>query len=122
MEAVLEPSPSAVAMAIARIVNAVHPVRIIAFGSRARGRHQPDSDVDLLVLLPRHAQSAGLSADLYEAVGALGFSKDILVSNEEQFERLAASINSVQREAARDGVVLYENGRIDRVAIEKICR
>jgi hypothetical protein len=78
--------------------------------------------VDLLVLLPRHAQSAGLSADLYEAVGALGFSKDILVSNEEQFERLAASINSVQREAARDGVVLYENGRIDRVAIEKICR
>jgi predicted nucleotidyltransferase len=122
MEAVLEPSPSAVAMAIARIVNTVHPVRIIAFGSRARGRHQPDSDVDLLVLLPRHAQSAGLSADLYEAVGALGFSKDILVSNEEQFERLAASINSVQREAARDGVVLYENGRTDRVAIEKICR
>jgi predicted nucleotidyltransferase len=121
-KAALEPTPAAVAKAIERIVRAVHPSRIIAFGSRVRGRHRRDSDVDLLVVLPRDAKKADLSGDLYEAVGALGFSKDILISDEERFEHLTASVNSVQGEAARAGVALYQNGRTDRAAIEKICR
>jgi predicted nucleotidyltransferase len=123
METVLlRPTPATVALAIERIVQAARPSRIIAFGSRARGEYRPESDVDLLVVLPRHVETAGVSSDLYEAVGALGFSKDILVSDEEGFERQAASTSSVQGEAAREGVVLYANGRTDQVAIEKICR
>ncbi len=122
IEAALQPSPAAVFLAIERIVRAVNPTRIIAFGSRARGQHQPDSDLDLLVILPRGAGEAGVAGNLYEAVGALGFSKDILISEEERFERSRSSLNSVQAEAAREGVSLYENGRTDRAAIEKICR
>ena len=123
METVLlRPTPATVALAIERIVQSAHPARIIAFGSRARGEYRPESDVDLLVVLAQAGEHAGLSADLYEAVGALGFSKDILISNEQRLERLDASVPSVQVEAAREGVTLYENGRTDRVAIEKICR
>jgi predicted nucleotidyltransferase len=123
METVLlRPTPATVALAIERIVQAARPARIIAFGSRARGEYRPESDVDLLVGLAQAGEHAGLSADLYEAVGALGFSKDILISNEQRLERLDGSIPSVQVEAAREGVTLYENGRTDRVAIEKICR
>ena len=118
----LRPTPATIALAIERIVQAARPARIIAFGSRARGEYRPESDVDLLVVLAQAGEHAGLSADLYEAVGALGFSKDILISNEQRLERLDGSIPSVQVEAAREGVTLYENGRTDRVAIEKICR
>jgi uncharacterized protein len=123
METVLlTPTPATVALAIERIVQAARPARIIAFGSRARGEYGPESDVDLLVVLPGNSEDPCVSADIYEAVGALGFSKDILISNEQRLARLDASIHSVQVEAAREGVTLYENGCTDRVAIEKICR
>lgn len=98
------------------------PKQIIAFGSRARGQLKPDSDLDPLVVLPRGAGVAGVAAIVYAAVGAPGFSKDILISEEERFERSRSSLNSVQGEAAREGVSLYENGRADRAAIERICR
>src|ERR1035441_7830364 len=32
-----------------RIVEGVHPNRIVLFGSRARGDHRPDSDIDIMV-------------------------------------------------------------------------
>lgn len=75
-----------------------------------------------MVVLPRGAKEDGLAGEIYEAVGALGFSKDILISEEDRFERSRSSINSVQATAASEGVTLYENGRTDRAAIEKICR
>ena len=37
---------------VRRIVERFHPEKIILFGSYARGTAGPDSDVDLLVVLP----------------------------------------------------------------------
>ena len=37
---------------VRRIVNACQPEKIILFGSYARGDHGPDSDLDLLVIIP----------------------------------------------------------------------
>jgi predicted nucleotidyltransferase len=37
---------------IERIVETLHPEEIWLFGSRARGDHRPDSDWDLLAVLP----------------------------------------------------------------------
>jgi predicted nucleotidyltransferase len=36
---------------VERIVAKFHPLRIVLFGSRARGTDTPDSDIDLLVVL-----------------------------------------------------------------------
>ena len=36
---------------VERIVEGFHPLRIVLFGSRARGTDTPDSDIDLLVVL-----------------------------------------------------------------------
>jgi hypothetical protein len=38
-----------------RIVRDFHPLRLILFGSHARGDARPESDVDLLVVLPQVA-------------------------------------------------------------------
>ena len=35
---------------VSRIVEAAHPLRVILFGSRARGEAHPDSDADLLIV------------------------------------------------------------------------
>ena len=40
---------------VQRLVRAVDPDRIILFGSRARGDHRPDSDLDLLLIKPSAA-------------------------------------------------------------------
>jgi predicted nucleotidyltransferase len=37
---------------VRRIVQAVHPLRIILFGSAARGQMGPHSDLDVLVVMP----------------------------------------------------------------------
>ena len=37
---------------VQRIVERFHPEKIILFGSHARGTAGPDSDVDLLVVMP----------------------------------------------------------------------
>ena len=34
------------------IVDVVHPLKIILFGSYARGETNPDSDIDFLVVMP----------------------------------------------------------------------
>ncbi|MFM7675941.1 MAG: nucleotidyltransferase domain-containing protein, partial [Synechococcus sp.] len=42
-------------MAVAAVLAAVHPapLRLVLFGSRARGEARPDSDLDLLVVMPQ---------------------------------------------------------------------
>src|SRR5437868_6343268 len=40
---------------VARLVYALHPESIWIFGSRGRGTHRPDSDFDVLIVLPGSA-------------------------------------------------------------------
>ncbi len=41
-----------VARLVRRVVEEVRPLRVVLFGSRATGTARPDSDVDLLVVVP----------------------------------------------------------------------
>ena len=47
----MQPDQAKLDELVRRIVEAVHPLRIILFGSAARGDWTEDSDVDVLVLL-----------------------------------------------------------------------
>jgi len=49
----MPPLPPGVDAIIGRIINSVHPLRIIIFGSAARGEMAPDSDVDVMVVMPK---------------------------------------------------------------------
>ncbi len=53
MRTTLAKQPPYLAEVIDRIVRKFHPVKIILFGSWARGSAREDSDLDLLVVLPK---------------------------------------------------------------------
>jgi predicted nucleotidyltransferase len=49
---ITRPTSETIDRAVRLLVEAVHPQKIILFGSFARGDETPDSDVDLVVILP----------------------------------------------------------------------
>jgi predicted nucleotidyltransferase len=100
-------TPERIREAVERIVAGSNPLRVIAFGSWARGEHQLDSDLDLAVILDGQStvQSAG---KLYALVSGVRMSMDILASTLAHHEEFGVSINSVHGDIKREGVVLYE--------------
>jgi uncharacterized protein len=97
-----------------RIVRAFRPLKIVLFGSRARGEAQEQSDVDLLVVMP----DAWAGARKREAaVGILGalkdvpVFKDVVVTTPEEIARRGDLAGTILRLALREGRVLYERER-----------
>jgi predicted nucleotidyltransferase len=94
------------------IVPVSHPDRVVLFGSRARGEAQDDSDVDLLVVVPRgfgvgrsRRRELGL---LWRALARFPVPKDILLFSRDEVRQWGASLNHVLGRALREGEVVYE--------------
>lgn len=91
------------------IVARVHPVRVILFGSVARGDERADSDLDLLVVLEHvdRTQRAHLMGQIRLAITAPA-SIDILVTDVEEFEQRKDVNGSIFYWPAHEGEVVYE--------------
>ncbi len=94
---------------VLRIVNVIHPDKIVLFGSQARGEARPESDIDLLVIArstePRHRRSA----PLYGALSDILAPMDILVYSPEEVDEWSQVRQAFVTTALREGKVLYEN-------------
>jgi len=91
-----------------RIVRAYDPVKIILFGSHARGEAGPESDIDLLVVLPEVANKRQAAVAIRRAFTDLPVPKDIVVTTPEEIARRGDVVGTVLRPALREGKVLYE--------------
>ena len=91
-----------------RIVQQFDPLRIILFGSQARGDAGPWSDVDLLVVLPEVANKREAAVAVRRALGSFTVSKDIIVTTPDEIERRGDLVGTILRPALREGKVLYE--------------
>jgi predicted nucleotidyltransferase len=90
-----------------RIVQEFHPERIILFGSYAYGQPRPDSDVDLLVLLPFEGKGFYKSLEILNRLSP-DFSVDLLARCPEDTARRYAEGDPLIREALDRGKILYE--------------
>ena len=91
-----------------RLVQIFQPDRVYLFGSVARGDAGPDSDYDLMIVIPDTApQSMRDSGPAYRALWRLGAAVDLLVWTRSEFDtrlHLRASLPSTIR---REGRLLY---------------
>jgi predicted nucleotidyltransferase len=100
--------PACLPEAIERIVCRFDPLRIILFGSWARGDARPDSDIDLLVVLPEVENKRHTMVEIMRALNGLPASKDVLVTTPDEIRRRGDLVGDVLRPALREGKVVYE--------------
>jgi len=91
-----------------RILSVSAPERIILFGSYARGDFGPDSDLDLLVVMPGVQFPRSESTRLRRALRGLLVPVDIVVVTPQQIERYRNTMGFIYRSAIAEGKVIYE--------------
>src|SRR3990167_8656303 len=92
---------------VKRIVERFNPDQIILFGSHARGTAGPDSDVDLLVVMPVSGSRREKAIEIGVALHGIRIPKDIVVTTPEEFAWRKQVPGTIERPAAKEGVLLY---------------
>lgn len=93
---------------VRRLVDAYRPERIYLFGSHARGDVGPESDYDLLVLVPPSAPEERRESRLaYEVLWGIEAAADVLVATTTYFESRAHLKASLPGTVLREGKLLY---------------
>ena len=90
-----------------RIVQEFQPKRVILFGSYARGNPRPDSDVDLLLLLPFEGKGFRKSLEILNRVNPR-FAVDLIARRPDDTARRYREADPLIREALDHGQVLHE--------------
>ncbi len=90
------------------IAREFRPQKIILFGSHAYGQPTADSDVDLMVVMPKHRRSRRTAADIRVRLGYAGFPLDLLVWTPERLRDWSRAGDSFARDILDRGQVLYE--------------
>ena len=94
--------------AVRRLVEAIHPQRIILFGSRARGTDDAGSDVDLLVICPIRGDRLEMELAMERSLRGMRLARDLVLMSPEEFERERHIPGTIARPATQDGKVLYD--------------
>lgn len=93
---------------VRRLVAAYQPARIYLFGSEARGDAGPDSDYDLLVVVPDDAPPERKRSKLaYQALRGTGTAADVLVCTRSYFEARHHLRASLPGTILREGRLLH---------------
>ena len=89
------------------LVPLFQPDRVVLFGSRARGDHDEDSDIDILVVMPEVGNHWDMAVAMRRALRGVRVPKDVLVLSRSEYavERLIPG--SLAYPAEHEGTVLY---------------
>ena len=89
------------------IVEAVHPLKIILFGSSARDKANAESDIDVLVVMPEGVHCRRTAQLLYRKIKGLGVPFDILVATPSALEKHKDNIGLIYRTILQEGKEIY---------------
>lgn len=106
----LQPVTPPIETIVKKIVERFNPLRIILFGSRARGDTHPDSDLDLIVemetVLSPPRRSSAIAALFSDRTWPL----DVLVYTPREAAHARADSHSFLSQVESEGRVVYERG------------
>jgi len=92
---------------VRQVVAAVHPQRIVLFGSAARGQLGAGGDLDVLVIMPDGVHRRKTAQTIYRSLAGLGMAKDVIVVTETDVRQYADNPSLVLYPALREGRDLY---------------
>lgn len=84
------------------------PARVVLFGSRARGEHSAESDLDFLVIEDRVESKLEEMVHLRDCLPPLGVPVDVVVVSREEAARRGQVKGTLMRRALDEGRVLVE--------------
>lgn len=90
-----------------RVVAIAHPVKVVLFGSAARGPLGPHSDIDLLVIVQPGESTGQLAGDIHEGLLGVGWPIDVIVVTTDEVERYRHSPALVIKPALAEGRVVH---------------
>ncbi len=99
-------SAQALTQFTSRLVQEYHPRKVILFGSYAYGTPTPDSDIDLLVVMPFAGKPVLKSVEILNTLNP-DFPIDLIVRTPEDLDRRLALNDFFLQEIIREGKVLY---------------
>ena len=103
----MQSDPEVIEQLVQRILELVQPLRIILFGSAVRGEMGPDSDIDVLVVMPDGVHRRHTAQLLYRQIRGLGVPFDILVATPDDLEKHKDNIGLIYQSILREGREVY---------------
>ncbi len=92
---------------VRQIVEAVHPLRILLFGSAARGEAGSSSDLDLLIVMPEGVHRRKTAQELYRKIRNVGVAFDLLVATPADLDRHRNNLGLIYRTILEEGREVY---------------
>jgi len=93
---------------INRIIELVHPLQIILFGSAARSEMTPDSDIDLLVVMPEGAPQRETARYLYRHLTGISIPYDLVVVTHQDLTDYKDDVGFIYYYALKEGKTVYD--------------
>jgi predicted nucleotidyltransferase len=90
-----------------RLVERFAPERVIVFGSLARGEAGPDSDIDLLVVMPLRGTRRETAVALLRALADFPVPTEVVVLTPSELEATRDLVGAIAYPAVREGRTLH---------------
>jgi predicted nucleotidyltransferase len=103
----MQPDPQIIEELVRRIVEVAQPVRIVLFGSAARGELKADSDLDVLVIVPEQNHRRRTAQRIYRHLIGFPRAVDVVVATESDVRKYKDNFSLVYYPASREGREIY---------------
>ena len=103
----MKPDSHVIDQLVERVVALVNPLKIILFGSAARGEMGPDSDLDVLIVMPEGVHRRKTAQYLHTKMSGIPLPVDILVTTPESLEKHKDNIGLIYYAILEEGREIY---------------
>jgi len=101
------PDAEVIERLLQEIVRIAKPLKVILFGSAARGEMTEDSDIDVLVVIPEGVHRRRTAQKLYREIVGLGVPFEVVVATTKDLEEHGKNPGLIYKSVLQEGKEIY---------------